>query len=268
MAQDDEPIGIDARKTVIPPMKKVFVLATWLICGSAPLLRAQQPPPTPRPSPTPRPTLPPGPLLNRAPEFAQWSVISRTVPDLAAASPSATPAPKSSRPPVDQTLTVTKTRTIRSEQTTGIGGAQIQKWCVPDMQVVVRGSGNPVVALPGASGDSAYTDYSRTDFGGFEWISKRNFEGIQKVMNQDCLVFRDKMKLEGENARSGPPPSAVAAINADSRLPVALQLGEETRTYQFGPAPTEMLTLPPKIDALINQWRKTLHQASLPPAKP
>ena len=125
--------------------------------------------------------------------------------------------------------------------------------------------------MPGGTssgGDATFTDFGKADFEGFGWISKRNFDGIEKVMGQDCLVFRDKLKLTGDNARSGPPPTGVACISADSRLPVALQLGEESRTYQFGAAPTDMLAIPPKVDALINQWRKTLRQASMPPGKP
>ena len=255
-----------------------------LIClsfGMAPILCAQQPAAQPSVQPTPRPVLPPGPLLNKAADFAQWTVTSKssTAPAAAAqasaspataavAVPGASPGQKQKPSPSDQTTSVTKTKTIRFEETITAGGIKIQKWCVPDMQVSIHGSGAPVVSLPSKSGDNYYTDYSKSDFGGFEWISSRNFTGIEKIMGQDCLVFRDKMKFAAGDAPAGPPPPVVACIDADSRLPVALQLGDEIRTFQFGPTPAAMLTLPPPVQTVVDGWRKTMRQAALPPGKP
>ena len=249
-------------------MKTLALLCLSL--GMVPILCAQQP----TAPPTTKPVLPPGPLLSKAPDFAQWTVTTKTEVTPTGARPSATP--KTSRhhkappgPPTNQMASVIKTQSLRYEETVTGGGNKVQKWCVPDMQVTIEASGQPLVALKeGAKNSSAYTDYSKTDFMGFEWISPRNFTGVENVMGQECLVFKDKIKIEGGGDPSEPPPEVSAYINAATRLPVQLTLDDEVSTYQFGPAPQAMLTLPPEVESVVTQWRETMRQSDLMPAKP
>ena len=245
-----------------------------MFCGLASALNAQEPS-----QPTPRPTPPPGPLLDKAPEMAQWTVTSKTSIARPIADPEGkgqpTPSPsasasggqKATASPTDQTTTVVKTKSLRFEQTMLSGGAKIQKWFVPDMQITLRGASAPVVTLSGVTRNNYYVDYSKSDFLGFEWISPQNFTGITKVSGQDCLVFKDKVKVDPESS-TAPRAAAVACIALDSRLPVALQLDQEVRTYQFGAPPTDMLELPQDVALVVEKWRKTLRQAALPPGRP
>jgi hypothetical protein len=264
-------------------MKKLSLLC--LAGGWASVLCAQSAAPAAPAAPTPRPVLPSGPLLERAPEFSQWTITSKTsgaapVADgqTNAAATAATPAPapaaggspgqKAPPSPTDLTITVIKTKNIRFEQTEGTGAGKLQKWCFPDMQLTVRGRGAPIVSLNNTATHSAdYTDYSKSDFSGFGWIAAKNFTGIVKTMGQDCLVFKDKVKLDAEAPGEAARP-AVACIAVESRLPVALQVGDEVRTYQFGAAPTDMLVPPPDIGKVLEKWRKSIRQAALPPTKP
>ena len=259
-------------------MKKFASL--WLACGLVPMvLCAQQATP---------PELPPGPLLNKAPEFAQWTITTKPAatpadsePAEAESTPDRSPSPtprhrqksadstgKKTAPPVERTTVVTKTQSLRHEETSAGAEPKMQKWCVPDMQVTIDGSTAPVVSLPGNAADSDYVDYSKTDFPGFEWISNRNFTGARKVLGQDCLIFEDQPVAKKKGSGEPVPSTAVAAINSATRLPVSLQTGEETQTYEFGLAPTAMLALPPDVQAVVEQWRKTMSQSALMPAKP
>ena len=252
----------------------------WLICGLAPVLFAQEPP-----SASPGPTPPPEPLLGKAPDFAQWTITSSEAVD-----PREKPSPMEAaelspasgrhhkkqstdstdqKAPVDhtdQTTTVTKTKSFRVERTESSGGMKIERWCLPDMQIIIPKSGEPIVAMPGSALDSNYIDYSKAEFIGFDWISQSNFEGIENVSGQECHVFRQKVKADGAGAAG--PSGMVAWINTATQLPVKLQSGEESRTYHFEVAPTAMLALPPEVAAMAHKWEESVRQSSLMPAKP
>ena len=62
--------------------------------------------------------------------------------------------------------------------------------------------------------------------------------------------------------------TARACISVDTKLPVSLQIGSETRIYQFGKPSQEDLTYPSEVAAEIEAWRAELTSATRPPSPP
>jgi hypothetical protein len=58
---------------------------------------------------------------------------------------------------------------------------------------------------------------------------------------------------------------SVASIDVKTRLPISLQLGTFTYTYQYGKAPTAMLVPPANVTELSEKWQHRLKQAAMMP---
>ena len=238
-------------------MKKL--LLTTFIIGACMHLWAQEASPKGTP-----PVLPPGPLLNRAPEFAQWTVTFKFSSEKPKAGEKAV---------VDQRDTqtvVTKTKTRYHLSTVNGAGARSEIWSLGDVQIaIVPNAQYPVLSTPGSG--VSYVNFSKQDFFGFGWNSAKNFVGIQTVLGNDCLVFKDKIKMPTGpefpdlNGQPSEMVDAVAVIIEKSRLPVALQLGETVTTYQYGSPPTAMLVPPADVQQLADKWQNRVRQAALMP---
>lgn len=207
--------------------------------------------------------LPSGPLCaTRAPDVAQWQVIykAQPLPKPAASGATAAPAPAKPTEPdgADFQKTITKNRTLFHVQWTTGSRFAVEKWCLQDVQVTTLPNAQlPVISTP-SERDDYYMDFSKSDFHGFEWISGKNFIGVQSIGGVECLVFKDTLKSpEGETLE------ALAVVDYKTRLPVSLQVGEGLTTYQFSAAPSSQLNPPAKIASLADQWRKRLKQARL-----
>lgn len=212
------------------------------------------------PSPTPS-EMPPGKLFKaRAPEFACWSIVYQ---------PSAGDAKKSGAQQVArlQRVKVTKTESIYLEQIVAASGESSEKWCVGDVQYLISAQGTMTKTdrgafERGATIDGSFTDYSQTDFPGWEWVSPKNFKKVIRFQGKDCILFEDRLsllteeefqELQASNAHAGDARKLErsefevdvrAMVDLETRLPVMLQRGEETRIYEFLP-PTEGLLSPP-----------------------
>lgn len=249
---------------------------------------------------TPRPTPPPGPLLNRAPNFSSWMVvIKRPKPDDVTKGSGRTggaPPPTAggeTKPTVEIRVTLTKTGPIRKEEEADGNGHTMVKWYTGAMQITMKSGWTTPVLSSAATNpfDSLLTDYSKTDFPGFEWISEQNFVGIKNVAGHNCLIFKDKASLvsadelrirkeiallsAGGNASTtlkiDPEQfqkEAVACIDVETRLPVALQRVDETRLYQFQTPPQEMLALPKELQAPLDVWNRERAAQARPAARP
>lgn len=216
------------------------------------------------------PPLPPGPLLNRAPEIAQWLIAVKT--GLLA-------APQSSKPvQYDQRTLVKKSGQIRYEITEYSDGRRFEKWCTGDYQAAIYPGGqDPVVSMRGATlhGAGGYTDYSKSDFTGFDWISRRKYIGTQSISGVPCFVFHDGPLAPGNQiSANGSAPAAVpqtgktAYIASETLLPVLLQVEAVTTLYQFQQAPAGALTLPPNVQAAFERLQGRIQRAAVPPASP
>ncbi len=234
--------------------------------------------------PVPQP-LPPGPLLNRAPEFSSWTMSISS----AQVAPKSPDAPQS-KPPVElRRLTVTKTKNVYREERQFSDGSTRETWRVGSMQISTLPHSSelivfePAAATIGLLDPEDYTNYSKTDFPGFEWISKRNYRGVQKIMDTQCLVFGDSLDDISEETRKAMAEAAgevalpqiqsgrsatAAWIDLQTRLPMALQKGNKKEVFQFSAPPQAMLALPPKMQHLLDRRAKAVEMLTRRPAKP
>ena len=209
--------------------------------------------------------MPPGELLKaRAPEFTRWSVVYR-------------PGSKWGKNPGAHQITrlqqviVTKTKSIYWEQIVTAKGEAKEKWCVGEVQYLVGpqrtlSTTDRAAFQRGAAMEDNFTDYSQTDFPGVEWVSPKNFQKVIRHQEKDCMLFADKIsllseeefqELQASNARSGDPRkldrrefeiAVRALVDLETRLPVMLQWGEETRIYEFLAPPAGLLSPPAEVE--------------------
>lgn len=224
---------------------------------------------------TPEP-LAPGPLLNRAPDFSQWLISSKSGPADAVQVPD-------QKTKFEQITRVRKTGSIRYETTATADGRRYQKWCTENLQAtIIPGVKDPQIAMSwgAAKGNVGYTDYSKSDFSGFNWISKSNYIGTQVMAGVPCIVFHtgpadDDTAITSGTATSNPSaPAAIpkkgntAYIAADSRLPVLIVDNGAITFYQFEAPPSTPLALPPNIQSAFDTVMTRLRQAAAPPPPP
>lgn len=165
-------------------MKIVTLALLVLNAGSA--LQAQQTAGQAASSPPP---LPPGPWLKRVPVPSQW-IVSFSSKSQEAAKPKPTPVETRAK----RTVAVSKGTNIMVEVTTRQNGAITQRWHAGGLFLTQVGRGGDWIPSSGGPQNSFNdTDYSRSDFSGFDWISEKNYVGVRAIGKQQCLVFRDKV---------------------------------------------------------------------------
>jgi hypothetical protein len=237
-----------------------------IFLGIASLFRAVA---APLPQGTPEP-LAPGPLLNRAPEFSQWLVCVKSGPSDGAQAPD-------QKTKYNQVTRVRKTGSIRYETTANADGRRYEKWCSGNLQAtVIPGVKDPEVAMGGgeAKGNVGYTDYSKSDFPGFEWIATSNYIGTQVMAGVPCIVFHAGPGGDDDATHNPGAPAAIpkggstAYIAADSRLPVLLVADGAVTFYQFETPPATPLMLPPDVQSAFDHLTSVLRQAAAPPPPP
>ncbi len=236
------------------------------------------------------PPLPPGPLLKRAPDYSTWTVTYEGHPteDKGAVKPSTTgeekPKGKDAKEAPTMLSSVVKTGSIILEQNVDAAGHRNQIWHVSGMRVVTA-SPSPVVCPDFASADIFSTNFASSDFAGLYWLSPTTYAGVVKYQGNDCLVFKGSVSPLGEKAQADEQAyitesrslglkvpdalriPAVAYIDLETRLPVYVQFGNEKRIYQYGPAPTQPLTLPPDLAGPVKEYSEKLRRLSAPAAR-
>jgi hypothetical protein len=248
----------------------------WSLCAFG-TLSAAEPPGAPGAG-TAKPALPKGPLLAKPPEFASWVVVHqyadprKAAPKKAegqatgAAGEAAGAGFEMARP---KQVTFVKTRNILRVETQDELGQTWNRWCQGDSHLVVLPRGKGVVGCEGQDHfNPYYEDYESSPFPGFQWISAENFAGIESVQSRHCLVFRGEvpgldllspgdanllrsMLAEGlpvEDRIPGKKP-AVAMVDLETRLPVALEVAGESRQYTFLAPPGVLLSFPKEVQA-------------------
>lgn len=210
------------------------------------------------------PTPPPGPLLNKAPDFAAWTIISQRVPAALAAA-----EPKPASPKLPQVVTtITKTGHVRHSvirhRVRKIDDGSGEEVWQEDQYVVTHES-----VWKGAQLDFNATseDTPMADFPEFGWISAANFVGVQQVQGAACLAFEATIIVGGGGKESGGEggkgndasmPGAQlherGFIDLKTRLPKFLLNGDILSSYTFETAPGAMLVLPPADQAMIDSY--------------
>ena len=164
--------------------------------------------------------------------------------------------------PSERRITITKTGDVRREVLINEAGVKTETWTFGSYKVSLQqGLTAPIVAFV----DKQKANAARVDFPDFEWISKQNYAGIEKAFGRDCIIFRGET---GGGDTDLPSFASVATMDAQSRLPLSLAIGDETRTYEYASAPQAPLIPPKEAQDAIKSWQTHLQEISKPPPRP
>ena len=268
------------------PFRFSIQIAMFFALASFFSVRAQQP------AAAPIPTIPIGPLIRSAPANSRW-IIEIKYPTAKAkaeneVTPKQAPPPEPGTPRVKKIL-ATRSGAIACEMIFDEAGRKTEKWYANNEQYTRKvGSVEFYSAGNKDVGNANYEYRGSTSFQGFDWISKRNFVGIQKIKEHDCLVFRDRQEEEAildpyaadlkkemqsfAGDRMEPSPAigveVTAYIDMETRLPLFLQIGEEIRTFSYLDPPQTPLSLPQELTTQLAQrqklWNALTRAASRP----
>ncbi|HWL50839.1 MAG TPA: hypothetical protein VNQ90_00285 [Chthoniobacteraceae bacterium] len=221
-------------------MKKLLLLTAIALGCNGFHLQAQQA----AAKATPPPALPSGELVRlRAPEFARWAITKNPIK----------PTEEKSLP-FSRKVVVTKAEKVMREQIVDSKGQQYDKWCVGPSQYSWDKSVKRYLAYTAGSfrgvkpNPNFYTDYSATDFPGFEWVTNAHFSDVRNVMNRECIVFESTPSEEKEQA--------TACFDLATRLPVVLRVGNDTLVYEFQGNPPRHLPLPQALQSQLEAEAK------------
>jgi hypothetical protein len=245
-------------------------LLIWLpliLCGSG--VWAQKANPTPA-------DLPPGPPIEkRAPGFSQW-LITTTLSGTAALDDQAVAASNDAKTPKAPSATkimITKTGNIyrvehldeaRQLWTVFASGAtQIMVWPDRHSAAVLAASNNPDAPNP------FITNFSVTDFPGFEWVGWGKYSEMKSYKGMKCIVFQKQQPVDSDDPKPGGGyKTVIAYVNVETRLPVALVDADEANILEWKPVPKGVLTLPPSAMAVLQQRQKAEQQMAQHAARP
>jgi len=163
-------------------MKTLAIFSLLLV--SVPSLYSQQPQATATP---PQP-----PFLKRAPASSQWVITFKPQGTAPAKDSSTAHAAESTSTPRPKVMVVTKNGNTIAEKLVNENGVTVETWHVSGYAVSAVNGKDPVLS-PNPGNTFNTTDYSTTDFAGFDWISPQNFVGAKEIMGRHCLVFKSKI---------------------------------------------------------------------------
>ena len=202
--------------------------------------------------------LPDGPLLQRAPEFARWTVTI----EFAGAFPSVDKSDGSQKPAGSGSAsktTVTKTNNIYSMNAMVSDGRVWKKWSKNSVTATINPDTKTIVLGINTSGELFPSeDFSKSDFPNVAWVSAENFSRIETFQGKKCMFFTKTVILprmnepqsDAETSASPLPPvteTLTAHIDLDSRLPVHARKGILEYTYEFLAPPEAMLPIPEDV---------------------
>jgi hypothetical protein len=210
------------------------------------------------------PSLPPGPLIQtRSPDFAEWVVtkkIGGSIDDTTS-SPNMPPAGQGATKPQTTEDTVTKTHNVIRVVHLDTAKQPWTIWChgADEYMIWPDGKSCGQMALGNNSAPNPfYFDFSASDFSGFDWVSLQNYTGIKSYQGTKCIVFQD----------GTPNSKKIAYIDFTSRLPIALQNGGEEYLYKWNAPPSDMLSFPSMVQALIDAGIKAQKQMAQKAVRP
>ena len=211
-----------------------LIIAFSIVASGAPALAqtASLPPPK-------------SPVLPRAPAFASWTItfsykaIDKTSPQ---------PIPDAD--PI-QSLTVRKSLATYQEVTVYRSGKWEEKWIYDGIQLIkLPGSSVivPISAPTELAPQSNYSDYSRTDFRGLEWVSRASYKGIEVYEGKPAYYFES----------TSPAGKVSAFLSAEAQLPITSTGGDISCTYTFNPPHHTALIPPPDFLSVFEKRKRGL----------
>ena len=207
-------------------------------------------------------------LAEKAPAASNWT-ISYTYASTADARPT---APKLQQKKVVKT-DITKSANLKLERGYYDGGTVQDIWTSGGLMVL-------------KDPDYAHKIVRRPAMGDFPemfWINEAQYKGRERVGDKDCLIFEKElyplqfadpglfaaeMAQENRTLDLGNPVPVTAWIDAGTRLPVKMKVGEDSRIYTFNPAPASPLVIPPDYGAAIAGVEEKYRALVKPLAKP
>ena len=253
------------------PFYCLFLFCSALLCASA-YPQAADPAATPVAPPAP----PPGPLIQkRAPDFAIWSIVT-TASVKAGTKSGQTSSPRNGSD--DSQASVTRVNTSKTGKVVRVERIDEKQqtwnvwWSKGSAEILVTPDGK-VAALASSNNPDApnpyHTDFSSSDFQGFEWIAASNYTGIEKYMGMNCLAFKKDLAVRADSAS---PRTIIVPVRAyveiQSRLPIALVRGDQTSVYEWKSPPDAVLQVPTEVQNLLNQRSKSFELMATKGARP
>lgn len=248
-----------------------FLIVLFFLLGSAVAQNQQT---------TPKPTPPNATLPIRMPNMAIWSI--KVTPVAAASIISAQQSQNSEvqkgiRSVALQELLVTKTWPVIHEEQVDSDGTRWDKWFSNGTQVTFCSHTNqPMVCTGTADNPFYFKDYTKSDFNGFEWVSKNYYQDVVSVDGRDYFYYVAKkiigpglaVHIASVDTKLAPDQTADdlrAYIDVNTFYPFRLIDGERQFDYQFGPAPKNMQTLPSNVQVLLNDLALKVKKMSAKP---
>jgi hypothetical protein len=259
-------------------------------------------------SPGTPPPLPSGPLLKRAPDLSTWTVTSQNGAPPKQGQNQNSGGDNQQAPQGFRQAVVTKTGKIIDEQLVDALGRKFELWHVNGMLltggesapvIVPDSAGKDIYTTNFALSDFAGLDWiSPRTYAGIQKVMGRDCIIFRGEVNSQPAAVQSETKLAGDRANlvaaraayyasniSGSgggqstsstalkgnlsaEVSAVACIDLETRLPVAVTFGQETRTYVFGQPPTSPLELPPAFATALGAYQKHITNLSRAAAAP
>ena len=220
-------------------MKSVFLLVPFLLFTASAVVMAQEPSPPKEAPPDP-------PLMNNAPPDCQWTITyTPKTPEKEATTADDIRNRKMRQrySPVVLAKRVLKSGGQEVVYTTYEAGIKSEAWVV----------GGYLYELPYREGETIHIDSrGQGDFPDVYWVSATNFRGTVELKGAKVHLYEtdsadtrpDPGQSSGPRPATGPaieppkPPHQRAYIDAQTRLPVAVDTGTTVLTYQYaGPAP-------------------------------
>jgi hypothetical protein len=249
-------------------MKLTLLFAILFAAASLLSLNAQ----TAQPQATPLP-LPHGALVKRADNISEWLVSITSGTDNPAKVPDANTQFAS------RTL-VCKSGSMRDEVSNDAQGHRSEKWCEGSVQaLLLPGSQEPQISTGGAGFSLGYTDYSKFDFPGVDFITRHNYIGTATVEGQLCYEFQDGIPNTTSSLATPPPANAApttlpnvgstAFISVQTLWPVVVDIsGVVTLIQMETPSFGGIINIPKNVqdemDAKATQVKQLTTQAASP----
>ena len=205
-----------------------------------------------------KPEPPPGPLLANAPDPGQW-VVTCSYPDERFKEADVPPGIEERA----KMITTTRAKDVIHEAMVDASNGKSDNWYIGDTLYTKRPKAKTWEQLPMTAVDGPhFTPLPVNGFRDLDWIRKEAYVGSMKFGDRNCLVFIDGAPphLVLSEAASQPGGfenySMVAFIDAETRLPVQVEVAGIIRSYRFANAESDALTLPQDLTTVITQAAK------------
>ncbi len=197
------------------------------------------------------------PVLHRVPAMASWTIQFKYKTDETASAKK----PQPSSPNQIQIITVTKTDRTLWIQTTLASRQKEEKWIFDGTQFKTMNNGSVIILItpPTALDPSPeYSDYSKCDFEGLEWLSLNTYKGVGTYQGEPVYLF--------EGNELGEKLTALLAVS--TQLPLYSSASDVSCTYTYNPPPTAPLALPKRFSDVLVTHKRGLEALKYHPSLP